>query len=79
MSTNEPATQHNGAVPNILLTVPEACETLRISRGTLYGLINKGKIPVVKMGPGKPSCVRFRPADLQDFVDAHLVVRAEDE
>jgi excisionase family DNA binding protein len=32
-----------------LLTVNEACQTLRISRWTLYGLIREGKIRTVRI------------------------------
>jgi excisionase family DNA binding protein len=33
-----------------LLTVKEACERLRISRATLYNLVRKGKVTIVKIG-----------------------------
>lgn len=33
-----------------LLTVKEACERLRISRATLYNLVKKGKLSLVKIG-----------------------------
>ncbi len=33
-----------------LLTIPEACERLRISRATLYKLVKRGILTVVKVG-----------------------------
>jgi len=33
-----------------LLTIPEACERLRISRATLYKLVKRGTLPLVKVG-----------------------------
>lgn len=33
-----------------LLTIPEACERLRISRATLYSLVKKGELAFVKVG-----------------------------
>lgn len=33
-----------------LLTIPEACERLRISRATLYKLVRQGKLTLVKIG-----------------------------
>lgn len=33
-----------------LLTIPEACERLRISRATLYKLVKRGAITLVKVG-----------------------------
>lgn len=33
-----------------LLTIPEACQRLRISRATLYKLVKRGTLPLVKVG-----------------------------
>ncbi|MFQ5830632.1 MAG: helix-turn-helix domain-containing protein [Candidatus Methylomirabilia bacterium] len=33
-----------------LLTIPEACERLRISRATLYKLVKRGTLTLVKVG-----------------------------
>ncbi|MBI3330432.1 MAG: helix-turn-helix domain-containing protein [Nitrospinae bacterium] len=33
-----------------LLTIPEACARLRISRATLYKLVNRGLLSLVKVG-----------------------------
>lgn len=51
-----------------LLTVEEAAERLRLSRGFLYQLIRRGEIPTVKIGKAR----RIRPADLERFITAHV-------
>ena len=53
---------------NNLLTVPEACRYLSISRATLYRLMDAGNIRRVRIG----GAVRFRPDDLDAFIDASL-------
>lgn len=59
--TNQPAPTE----PARLLDINEACETLRISRWSMYQLINQRSIKTVR--------VRGRhliaPQDLDDFVD----------
>ncbi|MFQ5684338.1 MAG: helix-turn-helix domain-containing protein [Candidatus Binatia bacterium] len=32
------------------MTIPEACERVRVSRATLYKLIKRGALPLVKIG-----------------------------
>lgn len=44
---------------NPLLTVPEACRELRVSRATLYRLKNEGRIRFVHPRPGR-TCVEMR-------------------
>ncbi len=61
------------AIPKLLLTVPQACQSLSISRSKLYDLISQRKIPFVKLGRGRSGGVRFRPEDLQQFAQKHLV------
>ena len=60
--TNHPATP---GAPAKLLDINEACEALRISRWSMYQLINQRSIKTVR--------VRGRhliaPQDLDDFVD----------
>ena len=51
-----------------LLTVPEACRHLAISRATLYRLMADGSIWPVRIG----GSVRFRPSDLGAFVSTCL-------
>ena len=61
-----------------LLTVPEACKSLGISRATLYSLISQKRLQVVKIGPGAKAGVRFRPQDLDDFAERHVVRERSD-
>ena len=51
-----------------LLTVAAACQHLAISRATLYRLMGEGTIRPVRIG----GSVRFRPSDLEAFVDECL-------
>jgi excisionase family DNA binding protein len=55
-----------------LLTIAEACQLLRISRATLYGLIHSGKIPFVCVGQKKG--YRLRQVDLEEFIDSNRKV-----
>lgn len=49
----------------LLLTPDEAATMLRISKSYLYELKSRNRIPYIKVG----SNLRFRPQDLQSFVD----------
>ena len=64
----------NKEIPQRLLTYAEACEILAIQKSTLYQLVSKGQLPVVRFGNGKrgTGCTRFRMADLQAFIDRHV-------
>jgi excisionase family DNA binding protein len=42
-----------------LMTVQEVAEHLRLSPHTIYQWVEKGQIPVVRLG----YCLRFRPSD----------------
>lgn len=44
----------------VLLTLREVCEVLRIRPSTLYAWVARGKIPYVKVG----SLLRFRRSDI---------------
>ena len=68
-----PRSNPSTPLPKVLLTVPEACGCLGVSRSTLYDLISRGKLPVVKLSSGRSGGVRFRPEDLKRFADDHLV------
>lgn len=62
--------------PEALLNVQEACAALGISRPTLFRLIGRGELAVVKLGDR----TLFRPADLDALVVQSLRLRApEDE
>ena len=41
-----------GKIERALLTVPEACESLGVSRSKLYDLISRGLIKTVKLSSG---------------------------
>ena len=56
-------------VDRILLNVNQACQALEVSRSTLYELIAKGELKVVKLGGRQKSGVRLRPQDLQEFAN----------
>jgi len=48
-----------------LLTVQDVAEILQVSRATVYGLIQAGKLEPVKLGLRK---TRFRRADILRFI-----------
>lgn len=47
-----------------LLTIPEACERLRIGRATLYARIADGLVPAIKIG----AATRLREADIDRVI-----------
>ena len=47
-----------------LLTISNAASIMGIGRTMVYKLINRGDLPVVRIG----RCVRIRAADLETFV-----------
>ena len=55
-----------------LLTVAETAEFLRMTPGAIYNLRYKGEKPGslgLKFGEGRGSRLRFRKADLLDYLD----------
>ena len=56
-----------GKIERALLTVPEACESLGVSRSKLYDLVSRGLIKTVKLSSGLKAGVRLRPEDLRDY------------
>jgi excisionase family DNA binding protein len=56
-----------------LLTVPEACHSLRVSRWTLYRLIQSGQLDTVKIGTAR----RVPVAAIQKLVEALQVSEAQ--
>lgn len=53
-----------------ILTMREACAHLRCSRQAINRFRRDGKLPVIAFGPRK---VRFRRADLDAFIEGHVV------
>lgn len=49
-----------------LLTVPDACRHLAISRATLYRLMGEDRIRPVRIG----AAIRFKADDLAAFIEA---------
>ncbi len=45
---------------------------LAVGRTTMYDLVGKGHLPTVRIG----RCTRFRPEDLEDFIEAQLTRRS---
>ncbi len=63
-----------GGTKRLLLRLPEAAVALGLGRSTVYTLIARGELPVVKMG----SAVRI-PADaLEDWVRRNTVTSQND-
>lgn len=65
--------QHLGSptqeiVPNILLTIDGAAKALAVSKKTIVRLTLSGQIPRVMVG----TSVRYRPVDLQAWVDSRV-------
>ena len=56
-----------GIIERAFLTVPEACESLGVSRSKLYDLVSRGLIKTVKLSSGPKAGVRLRPEDLRDY------------
>jgi excisionase family DNA binding protein len=61
------ATSGHGRGP--LLTVDDVCEYLGISRYFVYDQVRLGRLRCIRIARQ----LRFRPADVDAFVDQHLV------
>jgi len=48
----------------LLLTIPEAAQSLRVSRSTIYRLINDGLLDTIRIR----SRLRIRPSDIDRFL-----------
>ena len=55
--------------PPVLLTVAETCETLRVSRWSVYQLIRSGKLATIQVGRRR----------LVPLAAVHALIRAESE
>ena len=51
-----------------LLTVEEAADWLAISKPTLWRMIRRGEIPVVKIGK---RTIRIKLSDIEDYIQAN--------
>ena len=51
-----------------LLNYKQAGAYLNVGRSTMYDLVGRGELQVVKIG----RCSRFRPQDLRDFIEAKV-------
>ena len=48
-------------------TVAEAAKLLKVSRQTIYRLIDEGKLPAVRL----KRCLRIQEKDLREFIKRH--------
>jgi excisionase family DNA binding protein len=55
-------------------TRAEAAEYLRISKSSLDRYTQSGKLRHIKLGDGPKASVRYRKADLDAFMEEHLVM-----
>jgi excisionase family DNA binding protein len=51
-----------------LLTVAETAERLRVSRWTIYRLVESGKLPAIKLGSGRMSPIRVSETELAEWL-----------
>ena len=56
--------------PQELITYEEAAEMLGLAKGTVYAMVHQNRLPHIRLGR---RLVRFDPAALRAFVDAHRV------
>ena len=54
--------------PFQLLTLPEVCSLLRISKPTFYRLLKVGKLKQTQLISGKKGMVRFRRVDIENYL-----------
>lgn len=55
-------------IPLLLLTQEQAAAALNISERKFWDIVRDGGIPRVRVG----RCLRFRPSDLQKWIDAQV-------
>ena len=56
------------------MTYLEAARYLAVGRSTLYDLVGRGELPVVRLSS---RCVRLRRQDLEEFVSARVSRRPQ--
>jgi len=52
-----------------LITTEEVMKILKISRATLSRWVKSGKIQALKLGEGRKGAIRFRKADIENFIN----------
>jgi excisionase family DNA binding protein len=57
-----------------LMTYVDAADYLQVGRSTLYDLVGRGELPVVRLSP---RCIRFRRQDLEEFVEERVSRRPQ--
>jgi predicted DNA-binding transcriptional regulator AlpA len=64
------------AQPTPLLTLDRVAELLGVSKAWVrdHATRRNPRLPVVRLG-GKRAILRFRPQDIENFIDAHLQVQ----
>jgi len=58
-----------------LLTYEQAADYLSISKSTLYCMVSRRMLPVIRfgVGPGGGGNTRFRLCDLEQFVESRMI------
>ena len=64
-------TRRHSVQPNLLRPV-QAAEFLQISESSLRRLVQKGLLPVVRLGGEYRSAIAFRVEDLRAFADSRV-------
>ena len=61
-----------------LMSLEQVAELLGVSKGWVrdHATRRQPRIPVVRLG-GKRAVLRFRPQDVENFINAHLTVQKE--
>ena len=55
-------------VSQVLFTVAEAAERLRLSQAAIYEMVRRGQLPAVRVGPRK-GAIRIRASDLDQCLE----------
>ncbi len=57
-----------------LLTPDEVAKLLKVNKRTIYSWVEKKQIPYIKINK---KLIRFRPVDIQEFIQNHYVNRSD--
>jgi excisionase family DNA binding protein len=58
------------AIKSEIMTVAEVMKMLRVSRSTIYKLLNSGQLK--SFSPGGTRCRRIRRADLESYIESEI-------